>query len=74
MGELMRHRQTKGAATDMLDLTPPAPHSDSTQIALENIMLELMNGSMTSDHGLAAARRTSTVTCESMWNRLSRDR
>jgi hypothetical protein len=30
MGELMRHRQTKGAATDMLDLTPPAPHSDST--------------------------------------------
>src|SRR3979409_2138420 len=29
-GELVRHRQTKGAATDMLDLKPPASHSDST--------------------------------------------
>src|SRR6266481_7948522 len=29
-GELVRHRQTKGAATDMVDLKPPAPHSDST--------------------------------------------
>ena len=28
--ELVRHRQTKGAATDMVDLKPPAPHSDST--------------------------------------------
>jgi hypothetical protein len=25
-GELVRHRQTKGAATDMVDLKPPAPH------------------------------------------------
>jgi hypothetical protein len=30
-GELVRHRQTKGAATDMVDLKPPAPHSDSTK-------------------------------------------
>jgi hypothetical protein len=29
-GELVRHRQTKGAATDMFGLKPPAPHSDST--------------------------------------------
>jgi hypothetical protein len=29
-GELVRHRQTKGAATDMSGLKPPAPHSDST--------------------------------------------
>ncbi|MGC2223379.1 MAG: hypothetical protein WA624_13965, partial [Methylocella sp.] len=29
-GELVRHRQTKGAATDMPGLKPPAPHSDST--------------------------------------------
>ena len=30
-GELVRHRQTKGAATDMFGLKPPAPHSDSTE-------------------------------------------
>jgi hypothetical protein len=29
-GDLVRHRQTKGAATDMVDLKPPASHSDST--------------------------------------------
>ena len=29
-GELVRHRQTKGAATDMFGLKPPAPHSNST--------------------------------------------
>ena len=29
-GDLMRHRQTKGAATDRVDLKPPASHSDST--------------------------------------------
>ena len=28
--DLVRHRQTKGAATDMVDLKPPASHSDST--------------------------------------------
>jgi hypothetical protein len=28
---LVRHRQTKEAATDRLDLTPTAPHSDSTR-------------------------------------------
>ena len=27
---LVRYRQTKGAATDMVDLQPPASHSDST--------------------------------------------
>jgi len=26
----VRHRQTKGAATDMFDLKPPASHSDYT--------------------------------------------
>ena len=31
-GELVRHRQTKGAATDMFGLKPPAPHSDSTAL------------------------------------------
>ena len=31
-GELVRHRQTKGAATDMFGLKPPAPHSDSTNL------------------------------------------
>ena len=30
--ELVRHRQTKGAATDMVDLKPPASHSDSTTL------------------------------------------
>ena len=30
--DLVRHRQTKGAATDMVDLKPPASHSDSTLI------------------------------------------
>ena len=30
-GDLVRHRQTKGAATDRVDLEPPASHSDSTQ-------------------------------------------
>src|SRR5690348_1337773 len=34
MVELLRHRQTKGAATDMVDLKPPAPHSDSTPSVL----------------------------------------
>ena len=34
MGELVRHRQTNGAATDMVDLKPPAPHSYSTQLCL----------------------------------------
>jgi hypothetical protein len=29
-GDLVRHRQTKGAATDMVDLKSPASHSDST--------------------------------------------
>jgi hypothetical protein len=29
-GEIVRHRQTKGAATDKFGLKPPAPHSDST--------------------------------------------
>jgi hypothetical protein len=29
-GDLVRHRQTKEAATDMVDLKPPASHSDST--------------------------------------------
>ena len=29
-GDLVRHRQTKGAATDRVDLKPPASHSDST--------------------------------------------
>ena len=29
-GNLVRHRQTKGAATDRVDLKPPASHSDST--------------------------------------------
>jgi hypothetical protein len=32
----VRHRQTKGAATDMIDLKPPASHSDSTKIDLEH--------------------------------------
>jgi hypothetical protein len=27
----LRHRQTKGAETDMFDLQPPAPHLDSTE-------------------------------------------
>jgi hypothetical protein len=31
--ELVRHRQTKGAATDMVDLKLPAPHSDSTGLS-----------------------------------------
>jgi len=31
-GDLVRHRQTKGAATDMVDLKPPASHSDSTTL------------------------------------------
>jgi hypothetical protein len=30
-GDLVRHRQTKGAATDRVDLKPPASHSDSTE-------------------------------------------
>jgi hypothetical protein len=30
-GDLVRHRQTKGAATDRVDLKSPAPHSDSTR-------------------------------------------
>src|ERR1700738_4583738 len=30
-GEPVRHRQTKGAATDMFGLKPPAPHSDYTE-------------------------------------------
>src|ERR1039458_4226229 len=30
MVEPLRHRQTKGAATDMFYLTPTAPHLDST--------------------------------------------
>ena len=29
-GDLVRHRHTKGAATDRVDLKPPASHSDST--------------------------------------------
>jgi hypothetical protein len=29
-GDLVRHRQPKGAATDRVDLKPPASHSDST--------------------------------------------
>jgi hypothetical protein len=36
-GDLVRHRQTKGAATDMVDLKPPASHSDSTQAWSERI-------------------------------------
>ena len=31
-GNLVRHRQTKGAATDRVDLKPPASHSDSTTV------------------------------------------
>jgi len=34
-GDLVRHRQTKGAATDMVDLKPPASHSDSTIFDLQ---------------------------------------
>src|SRR6185437_757322 len=30
-GDLVRHRHTKGAATDRVDLKPPASHSDSTK-------------------------------------------
>ena len=30
MADPLRHRQTKGAATDMVDLTATAPHPDST--------------------------------------------
>jgi hypothetical protein len=30
--DLVRHRQTKGAATDRVDLKPPASHSDSTEL------------------------------------------
>ena len=30
-GDLVRHRQTKEAATDRVDLKPPASHSDSTE-------------------------------------------
>jgi hypothetical protein len=30
MAEPLRHRQTKGAATDMFDLKAAAPHLDST--------------------------------------------
>ena len=34
----MRHRQRKGAATDMFGLKPPAPHSDSTD-AVEKVAM-----------------------------------
>ena len=42
-GDLVRHRQTKGAATDRVDLKPPASHSDSTESGLcaaENCVLD----------------------------------
>jgi hypothetical protein len=34
MVELVRHRQTKGAATDMFEPTATAPHLDSTEDCL----------------------------------------
>ncbi len=42
MVELVRHRQTKGAATDMFEPTATAPHLDSTDSGLSRLSLALI--------------------------------
>jgi hypothetical protein len=42
-GDLVRRRQTKGTATNMVDLKPPASHSDSTNVDAGTALIEQNN-------------------------------